>query len=134
MLYDLLKSGFGNEENYNCAERMLYGANQVYNLGLTSEALKLSSGFGGGMGVGATCGALTGAIMAISSRFVETICRDSDVMDIIKEFLGDYEKEMGYIDCKNLKENYKTEEDGCNKVIFEAAKIFDQIYSKYKNS
>ena len=57
MLYDLIMNDFGKEEDYNCAEKILYGANKVYNLGLSKEALKLSAAFGGGMGIESTCGA-----------------------------------------------------------------------------
>lgn len=50
MLSDLIKNGFGEEEDLNCAEKILYAANREYNLGLDKSALKLAAGFGGGMG------------------------------------------------------------------------------------
>ena len=37
-LYEYLYSGFGKAEDLNCAEKMLYGANKVYELGINSIA------------------------------------------------------------------------------------------------
>ena len=51
MLHELLKNGFGKDRDFNCAEKMLYGANEAYRLGLSPEALKLAAGFGGGMAI-----------------------------------------------------------------------------------
>ena len=51
MLAELIKNGFGEKEDLNCAEKILWGANNAYNLGLDREALKLASGFGGGMAI-----------------------------------------------------------------------------------
>ena len=39
--------------------------NDVYQLGLSQEDTKLVAGFGGGMGVGGTCGALAGSLAVI---------------------------------------------------------------------
>lgn len=63
MLLDLLKSGFGKASQYteeeklrfggvnlNCCERILYGANQAYGLGLSDQALRVAAPFGGGHG------------------------------------------------------------------------------------
>ena len=73
MLAELIESGFGNSEDFNCAEKILYGANQAYQLGLNKDALKLSAGFGGGMGIGDTCGALTASVMVLSLLFVKAV-------------------------------------------------------------
>lgn len=54
------------EQNYNCAESVLRAANEEYGLGLDEGALKLMAGFGGGMGCGGVCGALSGGIAALS--------------------------------------------------------------------
>lgn len=57
----LFRSGF------NCAQAVLrvYGAERGV---APDRALELASGFGGGMRRGATCGAVTGAIMALGLR------------------------------------------------------------------
>ena len=49
---------------YNCAQTVLLQFCTDYSLAPES-ALRLASGFGGGMAVGKTCGALSGAIMVL---------------------------------------------------------------------
>ena len=128
LLYNLLKEGYGQEENLNCAEQILYGANIAYDLGLNKEALKLAGGFGGGMAIEDKCGALTGAIMVMSSLFIDDVARDSlKLKDLIKELFNRYEDAMGSIDCAPLMDMHRTEEEGCRHVILKAAEILDAI-------
>ena len=47
MLYELLQNGYGKDHDWNCAEKILYGANEAYHLGLDRNAFKLAAGFGG---------------------------------------------------------------------------------------
>ncbi|NMB07223.1 MAG: hypothetical protein GX981_02400 [Tissierellia bacterium] len=128
MLYDLIMNGFGEKEDYNCAEKILYGANEAYNLGLSKEALKLSAAFGGGMGIESVCGALTGAVMALSSKYVENIAHeDEKIKELTEKLFQQYEKEMGSTNCKELKAKYRKENIGCKNVILAAAKVLDNI-------
>lgn len=71
MLADLIDKGFGKDQDLNCAEKILWGANQAYGLGLDHEALKLASGFGGGMGIGSLCGAVASSVMTLSKLYVQ---------------------------------------------------------------
>lgn len=131
MLYDLIKNDFGNEEDYNCSEKIFYGANIAYDLGLNKEALKLSAGFGGGMGIESVCGALTASIMVINSKYVKNIAHeDGKVKKLSKKLFEDYEKEMESIICKDLKTKYRKDDIGCKYVILEAAKILDEIVAE----
>lgn len=128
MLLSLLSKGFGNDLDLNCAEKILYGANWAYDLKLQPETLKLASGFGGGMGVESTCGALTGGVMVLSHLYVKQYGHESNRIKVLEqEFLETFAKEMGYIDCKNLKAEYRNEEVKCNIVIFKAAEVLDRI-------
>ncbi len=70
-----------------CWKKILYGANEAYNLGLSKEALKLSAAFGGGMGIESVCGALTGAVMALSSKYVENIAHEDEKIKELTEKL-----------------------------------------------
>lgn len=132
-LYNLLNNEFGIDEDYNCAEKILYGANKVYNLGLSDESLKLSAGFGGGMGIESTCGVVTAGIMVLSTLFVQERAHESS---LIKEktsiFINKFIKEMNSINCYNLKENYYKEDIGCNLIIFKSAEILDNLYNEIK--
>lgn len=51
---------------YNCAESVVRAFRDFYNLDISDEALKMASGFGGGLGhAGCMCGALSGATMVL---------------------------------------------------------------------
>jgi C_GCAxxG_C_C family probable redox protein len=53
---------------YNCAECVTEAVLTFVDTGLPPEAKKMATGFGGGVGLyGDTCGALTGAIMAVGA-------------------------------------------------------------------
>jgi cysteine synthase len=50
-----------------CSEALLKAFNEVYELGLPESALRIATGFGAGLGEsGCSCGAVTGAVMALS--------------------------------------------------------------------
>jgi len=123
----LLEEGFTEGKDLNCAESILYGGNQAYELGLDESSLNLAAGFGGGMGIEATCGALTGSIMVLSSLFVEDRAHDSRIYDIDEKFLREFEEKMGSIDCTPLKEGYRSEKRGCRDVILAAAEVLDDV-------
>lgn len=127
MLKKLILKGYGQEQNYNCAEKILYGANEIYNLGLGKETMKLVAGFGGGMGIESTCGALTASVMVLSKLFVENTAHESEIKELTSEFLNKFEKSMGTIDCSSLKVKYRDEVKGCSDIIFKAADILDEI-------
>lgn len=51
---------------YNCAESVVRAFRDFYHLDVSDEALKMASGFGGGLGhAGCMCGALSGATMVL---------------------------------------------------------------------
>ncbi|MEG6586122.1 C-GCAxxG-C-C family (seleno)protein [Dendrosporobacter sp. 1207_IL3150] len=131
MLYELINEGFGDKEDFNCAEKILYGANQAYNLGFSHETLKLSAGFGGGMAIGSVCGALTAAVMVLSSLYVKNNAHESTKIKALSlELFSTYRKEMGEINCGPLKARYRTEELKCRNVIATAAKVLDRIIER----
>lgn len=136
MLSDLIKNGFGEEEDLNCAEKILYAANREYNLGLDKSALKLAAGFGGGMAIGDKCGAITASIMVLGKIFVKNNAHESEkIKALTKELFDRYKEEMGSIDCEALKEQYRTEELKCKNIIVKAAEILEDIIQReLKNS
>jgi len=128
MLYELIQSGYGTDEDFNCAEKILYGANKAYNMGLSEEALKLAGGFGGGMYVGDACGAVTAGIMVLSHFFNVSVAHQSyKLKGLVIEFQTRYMRLNKSTNCLILKENYRTEELGCLKIISDAALILDEI-------
>gem|GEM_PF-6473466 len=67
-----LKHGSQRElYHYNCAQSILHGSNDYYDLQLDPKALKMIVPFGGGMYTENTCGMLTGGIAVIGILFAE---------------------------------------------------------------
>lgn len=127
--------GYGEKEDLNCAEKILYGANQAYHLNLDQEVLKISAGFGGGMAIESICGTLTASIMVLGLLFVKKNAHESSkIKDLTQELLNTYKQEMGSLDCGPLKANYRTEELKCKNVILKAAQILDTIIKRELHS
>jgi len=131
MLSTLILQGYGEKEDLNCAEKILYGANQVYHLGLDQQALKMSAGFGGGMAIESVCGGLTAAIMVLGCLFVKKSAHESSrIKDLTQELFMTYQTEMHTINCDSLKAEHRTEDLKCRKVIAKAAEILDKIIAR----
>ena len=131
MLEKLINSGFGKAEDYNCAERILNGANKVYGLGLSQEACKVSAAFGGGMGTGRVCGAVVSALMVLGQMTTESVEHKSPVVRVkATEFQECFERSMGSVDCKYLKETYYNNTTHCDQVVLKAAALLDEFVVK----
>lgn len=134
MLKELVQEGYGVKEDLNCAETILYAANQVYHLDLNSDSLKLAATFGGGMGIESVCGVLAGSLMVLGRLFIkETAHQHPEIKELSKELFDTFQKEMGDILCKPLKDNYRTEEKKCREVILKGAEILDKIITRELN-
>lgn len=108
--------------------------------------LKIASGFGGGIGhMGQTCGAVTGAVMAIglknSMASEKTHEFNQKNYDTIGRMVDEFKKRNGSILCKELfgidfndAEAYrKARKEGlfykvCPKLISDAVQIVEEIY------
>ena len=113
------------DENYNCAEAFLMAANDVYNLGLSKENIKLVSGFGTGMGCGNTCGALSSIISATGQIVVQEKAHDHEnFKEICASIVNDFEKEFNSTVCDTLAARFKkSDERRCSEVVFRAAQV-----------
>jgi C_GCAxxG_C_C family probable redox protein len=68
-------------------------------------ALKVSSGFGGGMDCAETCGAVTGAYMVIGMKhghFTSDPNAKAKTKDLVKQFNEKFKAEHGSLICKEL--------------------------------
>jgi C_GCAxxG_C_C family probable redox protein len=108
----------------NCCEHILTTGNDFLKMGLSKEYLAVAKGFGGGMKIESTCGALTGAIM-----FLSLSIKDEEKLDnVIQDFFEKFKKTYGpAMDCKPLKDAYRHEKRGCQPVILMAADILDSV-------
>ena len=133
MLKELVEKGFGKKEDLNCSETILYGANKVFDMGLSQDCLRLSAAFGGGMGVEKVCGVVTASLMVLGYFFVEDNAHQSkEIKDLSKEVFDLFDKELGDFDCKPLKDKYRTEEKKCYDIILKGAEILDCIIDREK--
>lgn len=89
---------------YNCAQTVF--SLHAGELGLNEKtALKLASGFGGGMACAETCGAVTGAYMVIGMRHGHDNPdpeAKAKTKQMIAEFNFQFKKEHGSLVCKEL--------------------------------
>lgn len=93
-------------QKFNCAEAAVLGL--VEAMGIQENCIpKIATGFGGGFGFcGDTCGALSGAVMALGLKFGREDPADQEaklacyakVRQLVKEF----EREFGSVRCIDL--------------------------------
>ena len=94
------------KEDFNCAQSIFGTYATHYGLD-REEALKISTGFGGGMArCGKTCGAVTGAFMVIGLKNGMGISKDIEAKEktyqIILEFSNKFQENNGSLICKEL--------------------------------
>ena len=135
MLSNEIKKKLPDRKGLNCAETILYTANEVYNLNLDKEALKLCAGFGGGIGIGDKCGALIASVMVLSKLFVNNNAHENKRIKILtRELLNVYNEKMGDTNCAGLRRTHWSKEMGCNDVILKAAEVLEQIVERETNT
>lgn len=88
------------EEGANCAQSVL---KQYVESEHVDYAIKICSGFGGGMKTGSVCGALTAGIMALGLKLAsaDPTCNslaDEPARELTRRFL----EKMGHTDCLSL--------------------------------
>lgn len=131
-------------DNFNCAQSVFGAFAPHYGLD-RDKAMKISSGFGGGMGrSGRTCGAVTGAYMVIGLKNGMGISKDTEAKDntykIITEFSNLFQEKNESMMCKEILGcdittpegiAYFTQNELLEKKCFEcvksAAEILDEI-------
>jgi C_GCAxxG_C_C family probable redox protein len=131
------------EQGYNCAQAVFSHAAEE--LGLDEEeALKIASGFGGGMLLGEMCGCVTGAIMALGLKYGFSEPNDSIGKGIANEktmeFLRKFKEKNGAHRCKDLlgmdvsipEEKMKISQEGliekkCPGFVSSACEILDEL-------
>jgi C_GCAxxG_C_C family probable redox protein len=93
-------------QGFSCSQAVLAAVSEP--LGLDKErALKLSQAFGGGMArMGLTCGAVTGAMLAIGLKCGRTRPEDEEAKEktyaLVHEFIRRFRDRHGSIVCREL--------------------------------
>ncbi len=128
---DLMADDYMLKNDYNCAEAMLRAANEAYDLGLSEEALRAASPFGGGMGREDACGALTGALMVLGVlRCSGKQHQDPRLGELRDELVRRFEERFGSIECRRIKATHRDAERGCSPVTEVTAEILETVVAK----
>jgi len=136
-------------EGFNCAQSVIVSFADILKLD-EETALRLASGFGGGMGrMQQTCGAVTGAFMVIGFLKGKFKSDDQESSAITNSIIQDFSKRFatihGSINCKALiKFDLNSEEElaqakeadvfnkKCTFFVKEAVEILEEILIEYK--
>lgn len=106
------KNGF--KQGLNCSECVMTAMMHNFDTGLPAEVIKLATGFGGGMGhTKNTCGAITGAVMALSAMvgrenptaketMPERIAELQDIYGVVGKMVNEIKDEYGTLICSEL--------------------------------
>ena len=114
-------------------------------VGLSRElAMKIASGFAGGMRLAETCGAVTGAFMVLGLKYAGSNCdkRDGrdDVYVALRKFVAEFEGRNNTVVCKELLGCDISTPEGarrataeglfrtiCPKLVQDAAEVLEQM-------
>lgn len=119
--------------HYNCAESILNGSNEYYDLNIDKRALKMITPFGGGMYSESTCGMLTGGIAVIGIMFAEEMpTKHLKLKEITRYWIEEFEAALKNINCRLIKDINLKRDEGCANLILKAADILEGVVEKYK--
>ena len=119
------------DTDHNCAEAVLLWADERYGLNIAPEDVKLVSGFGGGLGSGENCGALLGALAALSKALVRERAHSTTGFGATcAGLVNRFRAELGTIECTELKEKYRRPDVRCLYVVERAAAVLEEHIRK----
>ncbi len=98
-------------------------------LGITKEeAYKMAAAFGGGMGVGETCGAVVGAMIVLGLKYGHFDTEDMGQKDVMNKkralFLEKFQEKYGSSRCKELLKHDISKPEEMQKILEEGL-LFD---------
>lgn len=89
---------------YNCAQSVFSAIASDYGMD-SKQALLVASCFGGGMRMGAACGAFTGALMALGLAkgfFAYSPEAKAETEALTLQFIAMWEKQIGPVNCREI--------------------------------
>jgi C_GCAxxG_C_C family probable redox protein len=130
----------------NCSQAVLSSYCEQFGLD-SGKATKVGTGFGGGMRMAETCGAVTGAFMVLGLKYGNSTVEDKEskakTYEKIIEFTSRFKASHGSVKCRELLGCDITTPDGekkarenglfvsvCPKIVQEAAEILEEIIGK----
>ncbi len=93
------------KKSFNCSQAVLVSFSEQFGLD-SDKACKVATGFGGGMRMGGTCGAVTGAFMVLGLKYGNTTAEDKEgkanTYKKIEEYTKRFKVRNGSITCREL--------------------------------
>lgn len=132
MLMDTIRK-YRDKSKYDlsCSETIIYAANEEYNLGLNEAAMKAMAPFSAGMYVESVCGAMAASLAVLGVLFTDNVAHQSEELEpLVVEFIDKFKNKLSSSVCAELKPLYRTEEEGCNAVIFAAGEVLQEIVDR----
>jgi C_GCAxxG_C_C family probable redox protein len=133
------------KNGFNCSQAVFTSIAQDFGIS-EDDCLRIGAAFGGGMArCQMTCGAVTGALMAIGLKYGRALNdnqeKKAETYEKTLEFFSEFKKRNGSVNCKELlrgldmndPEDKKIIEDlklfqiACNKYVMDAADIVQVI-------
>ncbi len=131
------------KKGMNCSQAVLSSYSESF--GLDGEtASRVATGFGGGMRMAETCGAVTGAFMVLGLKYGNSTAQDKEgkakTYEKIVEYTNRFKARNGSVKCRQLldcdistlKGMEKARENGlfdsvCPKIVQEAIEILEEM-------
>lgn len=126
---------------FACSESVIYALNKNLELGMSDDAIAMSSGFPWGLGgAGCLCGAVAGGAMCLGQVFGRRVPHDSCIEKcfvVTQEYHDAFKKEFGANCCGKLIENYDKNQPErkayCGKLVeFAVVKVAEIILKESK--
>ena len=131
MLEDIAKNYY--KQGFNCAESLVRAGNDLYELGLHDHDMKMIAGFGGGLQCQDICGAMSGAICVISSKFVQTKAHDCQCLkEHTVQFIQRFEEKFQSRLCKEIKPQIYDIQDHCLQTVAITATILEEVIIEWE--
>lgn len=131
MLKDMTEKYYSEKYNLNCAETIIYAANEEYDMKLDKKALKTMAAFGGGMGIESVCGVISGSLATLGILFTKKSAHESEKnKKLAQEFFEKFKGKLNNIMCKELKECHRNDKTRCSIMVETAADILDEIIKR----
>jgi len=118
-------------KDFNCAETTMHIINEQYKLGLSSDDIKLMSGFGAGFGCGHTCGVLCAGIAALGRMCVDQRAHNTSKFgSLCADYVREFEEHFGNTMCSEIIKMYKKPEVRCLATVEEGVELLESYVNR----
>jgi C_GCAxxG_C_C family probable redox protein len=93
------------KNGFNCSQAVVGTFSEQFGLD-SDKAAKVATGFGGGMRMGGTCGAVTGAFMVLGLKYGNSTAKDKEAKattyNQIEEYISRFKSRNNSVTCREL--------------------------------